>query len=118
MGRMKAALSVVCLCLGLSCQAQPAAPGTAGAPQATPPHEPATASVPQRGGEPKVERLVSEDERVRIEELRVRGITRRLTVQPKLPGAPAYAIGPNADGRDASQDRRGEGRALWQLLSF
>lgn len=104
---MKTALSAMLLCAALSCQAQSA-----------PPPEPATASVPQRGGEPKVERLVSEDERVRIEELRVRGITRRVTVQPKLPGAPGYAIGVNADGRDASQDRRGEGRALWQLLAF
>ena len=108
---MRVVLPVLCWCLGLSCQAQPAA-------QAAPPQEPATASVPQRGGEPKVQHLVSEDERVRIEELRVRGITRRLTVQPKLPGVPAYAIGPDADGRDSSQDRRSEGRALWQLLSF
>ena len=74
--------------------------------------------MPQRGGEPKVQHLVSEDDRVRIEELRVRGITQRLSVQPKLPGVPAYAIGANADGRDATQDRRTEGRALWQLLSF
>jgi len=118
MGRMRAVLPVLCWCLGLSCQAQPVAPASASAAQAAPPQEPATASVPQRGGEPKVQHLVSEDERVRIEELRVRGITRRLTVQPKLPGVPAYAIGPDADGRDSSQDRRSEGRALWQLLSF
>lgn len=74
--------------------------------------------VTPRGGEPAVQHIVTEDEGVRIEELRVRGITRRLTVQPKLPGVPAYAIGPDADGRDSSQDRRSEGRALWQLLSF
>lgn len=101
-------LCAALLCLGLSCQAQPGAPVDA----------PAEASVPQRGGEPKVQRLVSEDDRVRIEELRVRGITQRLSVQPKLPGVPAYAIGLTVDGRDASQDRRSEGRALWQLLSF
>lgn len=121
---MKAVLTALGLSLALSCQAQPGAPAgaapntPAGTPSKQPRPESATASVPQRGGEPKVEHLVSEDERVRIDELRVRGLTRRLTVQPKLPGAPAYAIGPDADGRDSSQDRRTEGRALWQLLSF
>ncbi len=43
---------------------------------------------------------------------------RKLTVQPKLPGAPAYEIGSNRDGRDATQDPRSEGRALWQLFAF
>jgi hypothetical protein len=111
---MRSALYAGLLWLGLTgwpgaqCRAQPAAPA----------QPPAEAAVPQRGGEPKVQLLVSEDDHVRIEELRVRGITRRVSVQPKLPGVPAYAIGPNADGRDASQDRRTEGRALWQLLSF
>lgn len=105
---MKSALTVVLLCWSLACQAQTAAPA-AGTPEAT---------LPQRGGEPKVQRLVSEDESVRVEELRVRGITRRLSVQPKLPGAPAYQIGTSTDGRDTSQDRRSEGRALWQLFAF
>ena len=105
---MKSMLCAALLCLGLSGQAQAGAPADA----------PAEAGVPQRGGEPKVQHLGSEDDRVRIEELRVRGITQRLSVQPKLPGVPAYAIGANADGRDATQDRRTEGRALWQLLSF
>jgi hypothetical protein len=74
--------------------------------------------VPQRGGEPAVVRTVNEDESVRIEELRVRGQTRRIVVRSKLPGAPAYEIGTATDGRDLSQDRRSEGRSLWQLLSF
>jgi hypothetical protein len=55
---------------------------------------------------------------VRIEELRVRGITRKVTVQSKIPGAPAYEIGSVTDGRDATQDRRSDGRSLWQLLAF
>jgi hypothetical protein len=74
--------------------------------------------VPQRGNEPVVVRTVSEDESVRIEELRVRGQTRRIVVQSKLPGAPAYHIGTSTDGRDLSQDRRSEGRSLWQVLAF
>jgi len=48
----------------------------------------------------------------------VRGITRRVVVQSKLPGAPAYEIGSASDGRDLTQDRRSEGRSLWQLFAF
>ena len=88
-------------CLSAACWAQNAAP-----------------ELPQRGGEPVVQRLVSEDEAVRIEELRVRGQTRRIVVHSKLPGAPAYQIGTATDGRDVGQDRRSEGRSLWQVLSF
>lgn len=75
-------------------------------------------AVPQRGGEPKVQRIVSEDQSVRVEELRVRGQTRRIVVRPKLAGAPAYEISTSSDGRDVTQDRRSEGRSLWQVLAF
>jgi hypothetical protein len=78
----------------------------------------ASEGVAQRGNEPTVVRTVSEDESVRIEELRVRGQTRRIVVRSKLPGAPAYQIGTSTDGRDLSQDRRSEGRSLWQVLAF
>lgn len=114
---MKFTLPALLLCFGLASQAQTSTPAAAAA-SSTRPAASVEGTVPQRGGEPKVQHLVEEDDRVRIEELRVRGITRRVTVQPKLPGAPAYQIGPNGDGRDASQDRRSEGRALWQLFSF
>jgi len=104
------AAAVFCLCA--PCWAQgpvPAAPAPAAS---------ATAGVPQRGNEPVVVRTVSEDESVRIEELRVRGQTRRIVVRSKLPGAPAYQIDTSTDGRDLSQDRRSEGRSLWQVLAF
>ena len=68
--------------------------------------------------EPKVQHTVIEDDSVRIEELRVRGQVRRIVVRPKLAGVPAYEIGTATDGRDLSQDRRSEGRSLWQLFSF
>ena len=68
--------------------------------------------------EPQVQRIVTEDSGVRIEELRVRGQTQRIVVRSKLPGVPAYQIGTAADGRDVTQDRRSEGRSLWQLFSF
>ena len=86
---------------------------------------PATASVnaavsaPAAGPpEARVQRIHSEDDHVRVDELRVRGLNKRVVVQPKLAGAPAYEIGTNNDARDSSQDRRSEGRSLWQLLSF
>jgi hypothetical protein len=103
---MKLAAAAAALCLGLPCAAQqPAAPASAPA---------ATRGVP----EPKVQRIVVEDDRVRIDELRVRGQTRRIVVQPKLPGAPAYQLGVNTDARDPQMDPRSEGRALWQIFSW
>lgn len=117
---MRIHLAIVLTCLGLPCAAQtPPSAGTASASaSAAPIVRDSGPSVAQRGGEPKVQRLVSEDDSVRIDELRVRGVTRKLIVQPKLPGAPAYEIGSNRDGRDATQDQRSDGRALWQLFAF
>lgn len=65
-----------------------------------------------------MQRTHNEDDHVRVDELRVRGLNRRVVVQSKLAGAPAYEIGTNDDARDSSQDRRSEGRSLWRLLSF
>lgn len=74
--------------------------------------------MPQRGGEPKVVRTVSEDEAVRIEELRVRGQTQRIVVRSKLAGARPYEIVPANGGRDLSQDKRTVGQRVWSVLSF
>jgi hypothetical protein len=106
--RLAAAVCCICVPCWAQSPAPPAAERAASASQ----------EVPQRGGEPAVARTVSEDESVRIEELRVRGQTRRVVVRSKLPGAPAYEIGTSSDGRDLSQDRRSEGRSLWQVLAF
>ena len=108
--KIRWAAAVFCLCA--PCWAQgpvPAAPAPAAS---------ASEGVAQRGNEPAVVRTVNEDESVRIEELRVRGQTRRVVVHSKLPGAPSYQIGTSTDGRDLSQDRRTEGRSLWQVLAF
>lgn len=113
---MKSIVALACFCLCLPVAAQTAA--RAVSPPATAPALVAPDGPPQRGGEPKVQRNVDEDEAVRVEELRVRGITRRVTVQPKLAGAPAYEIRSSSDGRDPSQDRRSEGRSHWQLFAF
>lgn len=65
-----------------------------------------------------VQRLVSEDDQVRIEELRVRGQTQRLSVQSKGTGAPGYDILPPAAGQDLSKSRDAAGQRVWPVLSF
>jgi hypothetical protein len=68
--------------------------------------------------EPVVERQVLEDDNVRIEELRVRGVNRRLLVRPKAAGGIEYEIIPEAPAQDASQDKRSAGQRVWRLFSF
>jgi hypothetical protein len=74
--------------------------------------------VAQRGGEPAVQRLVTEDDGVRIEELRVRGQTQRIVVHSKLGNARPYEILPAGQGRDLSQDKRAIGQRVWSVFSF
>ncbi len=71
-----------------------------------------------RGGEPAVRRTVVEDDAVRIEELKVRGETRSVTVTPKARGFAPYEIQPGGQGRDPSQHRDGAGQRVWRLFSF
>lgn len=71
-----------------------------------------------RGGEPKVEVTVNEDDGVRIEELKVRGQTQRIVVRSKLGRAAPYEILPAQGGRDLSQDKRAIGQRVWSVLSF
>jgi hypothetical protein len=75
--------------------------------------------APSSRPEPKVERLVTEDDAVRIEELRVRGQTQRIVVHPKKGGA-AYEIVPADGARDLSQStsRAGAGQRVWNLFNF
>jgi hypothetical protein len=68
--------------------------------------------------EPAVQQLVSEDDHVRIEELRVRGQTQRLTVRSKQVGVPTYDILQATTGQDPSKGRDAAGQRVWQLLSF
>ncbi len=71
-----------------------------------------------RGGEPVVERKVTEDDGVRIEEFRVRGQTQRIVVYSKVGGARAYEVLPANGGRDLSQDKRAIGQRVWSVLKF
>ena len=75
--------------------------------------------TPPTRPEPEVKRTVIEDDRVKIEELRVRGQVQRITVSPKASGVRPYEIAPPDSGRDPSQQSKGiSGRSLWQLFSF
>lgn len=71
--------------------------------------------------EPRVQRIVLEDEGARIEELRVRGLTQRVVIKPR--NAAEYEIVPAAGGRDPSQNRANSnpgagGQRVWNLLKF
>ena len=69
--------------------------------------------------EPRVEHRVTEDDKVRVEELRVRGESRRIVVKPKAAGAKEYEIVPSSGAVDPSQTyRRAPGTSVWHLLSF
>lgn len=75
---------------------------------------------PASSSEPKVQRTVVEDDAIRIEELKVRGQTQRMTVTPK--GRKSYEILPADQGRDmsdsASSQRGAAGKRVWQVLTF
>ena len=78
--------------------------------------------VPTRGGEPQIQRNVQEDRQVRVEELRVRGQSQRVVVQPKAASAPAYEILTSTTGRDpggVGEGRRGaSGQRVWNVFGF
>jgi len=83
----------------------------------------AAASAPaQQSGtpEPKVQRTVIEDDSVRIEELRVRGLNTSLVVKPR--NAAEYEVVPTPGGRDPSQGRGASkgaaGQRVWNVLKF
>ena len=82
---------------------------------------PATLSAQQHDPtEPRVQRSVIEDDSVRIEELRVRGLSTSLVVKPKH--AAAYEVVPTPGGRDPSQGRGSSqgaaGQRVWNVLKF
>ena len=78
----------------------PAAPAPAPAPAVTPPPvDPESGALVEtapatRTKDAKIEHLVVEDSQVRIEETRVRGITKKIVVHSKIPGMGSYEIQP------------------------
>lgn len=97
---------------------------TAAAAQPAPARPPVVAEAPQaREAEPAVQHIVVEDDNARVDELRVRGETRRITVQPKgVNPKLGYEIVPATGGRDmapnVSSGRGAAGQRVWSLLSF
>lgn len=81
---------------------------------------PLPAAPPAKDMEPKVELTVIEDGGARIEELKVRGQTQRITVSPK--GARSYEILPADQGRDMSESagsqRGAAGKRVWRVFNF
>jgi hypothetical protein len=73
-------------------------------------------------GEPQVLDLVQEDNGARIEELRVRGQTKRITVKPKVGPKAGYEIlqeGPGVSIADGPTTARGAaGQRVWPVLKF
>jgi len=59
---------------------------------------------PAPGKDPKVEHLVSEDSQVRIEETRVRGVTKKIVVHSKITGD-SYEIQPRDPGLAPEHDK-------------
>jgi hypothetical protein len=68
--------------------------------------------------EPSVQRTVLEDDRVRIEELRVRGQVQRVVVRNKNSNLKDYEVLTGDAGRDPSQRGRAAGQRVWHILSF
>ena len=85
--------------------------------QAVPP-TPAAAASAALAPRARDEVVVIEDDGVRIEETRVGGAVRRVTVQSKVGSVRAYEIQVAPAGRDPSQERGNAGRRAWSLFSF
>ncbi|WP_280152547.1 hypothetical protein [Piscinibacter sp. XHJ-5] len=72
--------------------------------------------------EPKVQHTVIEDDGARIEELRVRGQTQRITVKPKGAIKQGYEIIPADGAREMSEgagsSRGAAGKRVWRVFTF
>lgn len=82
----------------------------------------AQAVAPDTGSEPAVQRSVIEDDNARIEELRVRGALRSVTVRPKGPITAEYEVLAPDAGRDISDgpnsSKGAAGKRVWRVLTF
>lgn len=76
-------------------------------------------AAPAARSEAAVQRTVIEDNDNRVEELRVRGEVRRITVTPKNGGKP-YEIIPANGGRDlgSGASKGAAGQRVWNVLDF
>ena len=92
---------------GASAFAQTAPAATA--PAATPPIDPESGALVEtapatKSKDAKIEHLVVEDSQVKIEETRVRGVTKKIVVHSKIPGMGSYEIQPKDPGLAPEND--------------
>jgi hypothetical protein len=73
---------------------------------------------PRLDKEPAVQHTVIEDEGSRIEELRVRGQTQRITVTTKQGGKSSYQIITSDGSRELTVGPGATGKSVWSVLSF
>lgn len=102
-------------------QGTPAADGNGGATPALQGPQAGQKSGEKSGekSEQKVEQIRHEDAGSRIDELRVGGETRTITVQPKNGNAPAYEITPPSNNVNPSNaDHNSQGGSRWKVLSY
>ena len=97
---------------GLACAQTPAAQTDS----AEPPAAQAAPSGNDRHNQ-RIERIHHKDKGSHINELRVGGETKNITVQPKTGNFPAYEVAPTKPGKDAAQDGT-NGRRTWKALQF
>ena len=77
-----------------------------------------SAPPPTAGTEQKIERIRHEDASTRIDELRVGGETKSITVTPKG-DTPAYQVPPESNNRNpASTDRERSGSGGWNIFKY
>lgn len=82
------------------------------------PLAPEAASPVPKAPEQTIERIRHEDKGARIDELRVGGETKTITVRPKG-NAPAYEVAPESNNRNpAGSDGQGEGKTRWNILKY
>ena len=120
-----AALMLGAAC-GAPCQAQPAAPNAGPAPAVSTapaaPVAPVVNAAAADRSEPDVKRAVVEDDGARIDELRVRGQTTRVSVTPKVGPRKRYEIITGNAGRDTFDGTGGAssavGKRVWNVLDF
>ena len=74
---------------------------------------PETAPPVQGRPDSKIENISHEDKGSRIDELRVGGVTKSITVQPKGGNMPAYDLNPEQGRQGNSSGKRG-----WTVLGF
>jgi hypothetical protein len=96
---------------------------TAVVPLAAQPAADASSGAAVKGtGDARIERLVFEDDRARIDELRVRGQAQRIVVQPKNSRLRAYEVITGDGSRDLSpghgSSRAAAGQRVWPVLAF